>query len=556
MRTHPIRLQAARSLLGAGALLLALLLGGPPAEAATFTVGTTADGLDVTPGDGVCATMMVIGGTGGKCTLRAAIMEANALPGADVVNLPAGTYALTVQGRDEEGAAKGDLDITQSLTIQGAGIDSTIVDGNRTNRDGRTPDRVFDVLAPDVHIVGLTIRGGDPGDQAGGGIRHVLGGTLRLDAVRVTDNRADIGGGISSQTGTTLVLSGVTVSANRASGGQGGGIHNLGTVSTPPIPLLPPGARSVAQPTSVVQDNVAEIGYDDASGGGGIWNSGEMTLTNVTIGGNFAQHGGGIRNGWGGTLTLSQAAVGPNEARLGGGLSNYGTLTLTDATLDGNKAQGPGAGIENRGEMTLKRVTISGNQTGDGGGGIYHRSPKTATLINVTVSGNRAAEAGGIASDGAMTLTNVTIAHNQAFAAWAQGGGLYADQPAASTSTTIKNSVLAYNTPRDCQVAVGALTSLSSNLAGDQSCPLAGIGDQTGANSLLAALADNGGPTRTHALLPGSPAIDTGTSNGCPATDQRGQPRHQDGDGDGIALCDKGAYERTPPPTTPRPASG
>src|SRR2546425_8661400 len=95
-----------------------------PAAAVTFTVNDTADGVDAAPGDGRCAT------AAGTCTLRAAIQETNAEPGADTIMVQAGTYLLTIPGRGEDAAATGDLDIAEALTIIGAGADSTIVDGN------------------------------------------------------------------------------------------------------------------------------------------------------------------------------------------------------------------------------------------------------------------------------------------------------------------------------------------------------------------------------------------------------------------------------------------
>jgi CSLREA domain-containing protein len=107
--------------------LLISLIGGvvfvTPAHAAAFTVNNTSDAVDATPGDGVCATAP----GNGVCTLRAAIQEANALPGDDTITVPAGTYTLTIPGRDEYFAATGDFNITSNITINGAGAGSTII---------------------------------------------------------------------------------------------------------------------------------------------------------------------------------------------------------------------------------------------------------------------------------------------------------------------------------------------------------------------------------------------------------------------------------------------
>src|SRR5262249_57996491 len=107
-----------------GVALAALVLSVQPAFAATFSVNSTADTVDVSPGNGVCAD------AANNCTLRAAIMETNALPGADTIMLPAGTYLLTLPnagGVNEDMDATGDLDVTDSLTINGAGSGSTII---------------------------------------------------------------------------------------------------------------------------------------------------------------------------------------------------------------------------------------------------------------------------------------------------------------------------------------------------------------------------------------------------------------------------------------------
>ncbi len=116
------------------------------APAATFTVDTTTDAVDTVAGDGVCAT------AGGACSLRAAVQEANALAGADTIDLPAGTYVLTLGGGAEDAAASGDLDVTEPLTIDGAGVGVSIIDGNDASR-------VIEASAP-ITLSGVTIRHG------------------------------------------------------------------------------------------------------------------------------------------------------------------------------------------------------------------------------------------------------------------------------------------------------------------------------------------------------------------------------------------------------------
>ena len=144
----------------------AWLMGGRAAAWAaplTFTVNSTSDAVDASPGNNTCATAT------GVCTLRAAIQESNAHNGADTINIPAGTYRLTIGGRDEDSAATGDLDITDAVTITRTGTGTVIIDGNQI-------DRVFDVFANGTtSISNVTIRNGNPGAAPGGGI--LTGGT-------------------------------------------------------------------------------------------------------------------------------------------------------------------------------------------------------------------------------------------------------------------------------------------------------------------------------------------------------------------------------------------
>src|SRR5206468_13059729 len=110
------------AVLAAVTTVVCLVLWSPgQSYAASFTVNSTTDAVDASPGDGLCAT------SGGQCTLRAAIEEANALPGADIVNLPAGTYSISLGAGDFNAAS--DLHITDELEIRGAGANQTFVDG-------------------------------------------------------------------------------------------------------------------------------------------------------------------------------------------------------------------------------------------------------------------------------------------------------------------------------------------------------------------------------------------------------------------------------------------
>lgn len=177
-------------------LVLTAALGPEPARAAVFTVTSTADGVDLSLGNGICDADP---SPAVACTLRAAVQEANALAGDDSISLPAGTYALTLAGIEED-AASGDLDVTSAIVIEGAGAGLSIVDQT-------TADRVVEVwMSGDLVLSGVTLRGGDAGTEIGslgGGIRNV--GFVSLDGVRITGNAARLGGGIFNYGGLQIV---------------------------------------------------------------------------------------------------------------------------------------------------------------------------------------------------------------------------------------------------------------------------------------------------------------------------------------------------------------
>jgi CSLREA domain-containing protein len=175
---------------------LALLLLAGPVGALTFTVDTTVDAPDADLGNPVCAI------AGGGCSLRAAIQQANATAGADVVTVPAGTYVLGIVGTGEDAAATGDLDIIDEATVTGAGPGLTIVDAGGL-------DRVFDIGA-DVTLSGFTIQGGDAQGLNGGGMFIAPFGsdiTVDVSEVHVTSNSANHGGGIMNEVGVVMSLS-------------------------------------------------------------------------------------------------------------------------------------------------------------------------------------------------------------------------------------------------------------------------------------------------------------------------------------------------------------
>ena len=300
--------------------------------------------------------------------------------------------------------------------------------------------------------------------------------------------------------------------------------------------------------TAAVEDLTIRDGGDlftDNEQGGGVWNAGTLTLTRVVVRDNVAS-------------VASDFSAQPR----GGGIWNGGTLTILESLIENNAASGflleggAGGGIWNEGTLVLERSTVSANQATDVqdacyGGGIFNAG--TAVIRNSTLSGNtlscfEGGAGGGLRNTGVATVEAATITENSVGVVWdaatAHGGGV----ASFGGTVTLRGSLVAGNTAErddataDCD---GALASDGANVVGGGTgCP-ADAADTTVApesvfSSVLGPLADNGGPTPTHALLAGSPAVDagscTGTDGAAITEDQRGFTR-RDG------LCDAGAYE-------------
>jgi hypothetical protein len=282
------------------------------------------------------------------------------------------------------------------------------------------------------------------------------------------------------------------------------------------------------------------------------------TLAGLTVrNGNHAPSstGGGISNA--GTLTISRCVIEGNTANYGGGIANTGVLNISGSTIGPNMAYAWGGGLVLYGATTIRDSTVRSNMAGFGGGLMI--ITRNLYLVNSTISGNAAnSDGGGIyaLSTGALAanafLYNVSILYNDADhdhdMSGGTGGGIYAT---AGGRFLVANTLIAGNTQLggyfddDCSAT---LEAYGLNLLGDLSgCAFSGSGNAArgliSSTTIDAKLRDNGGPTFTHALLPGSPAINAAPS-GCGdetgallATDQRGAPRIAG------ARCDVGAFE-------------
>ena len=266
---------------------------------------------------------------------------------------------------------------------------------------------------------------------------------------------------------------------------------------------------------------------------------GDLTLQNVTLSGGSSLTGGGVFNS--GTLSIKNSSISGNTAIFrGGGISNYRTLFIADSTISGNTTNfDGGGGIYNysgsSGSVTIENSTISNNTANFAGGGIYNLSGRL-TITNSTISGNRANRGGGVYNSlstlegpGTLTLNNSLIAGNQAVIA----------SEIENFSRAIVNANNFNLFGVNGNAGVTGFTPGPTDIVPGVSLA-----------QILGPLKNNGGPMQTHALLAGSPAIDAGDPGGCRnsqgallQTDQRGFARHVDGNNDGVARCDIGAVE-------------
>jgi len=489
-----------------GAALVGVGIGANPAGAATLTVTNCNDS--------------------GSGSLRQAVATAN--PGDTINFAPSPSCSLITLSST--------IDVSKNLTIDGPGANALAVSGNHANT-------VIGITSANAVVVisGLTIEDGFAVAASGGGIDNE--GTLTVTNSTVSDNTAGASGGGIWNGSDTLTVTNSTVSNNTSSTlnpggyytGQGGGIYN--------------NAGTVAVTNSTVSNNSAGYG-----GGGILSNSGTVTVTNSTVssnsGGPFSSdgEGGGILD-YSGTVMVINSTLSYNASDgSGGGIWNQDMLTVTNSTLSYNDSasRSPGGGIYNVGSLTVTNSTVSGNNAGGGGGGIYG----SGTITNSTVSNNSAgpyvSQGGGIYGGG--TITNSTVSNNVLTGVLGSGDG--GESIYSYAGNTSLEATIVGNTNGMVGACFGVVTDNGYNIGDDGSCGFSGtsISDSATLDGSLGALANNGGPTQTIALLSGSPAIDKVPAADCPATDQRGVAR--------TAPCDIGAYDTdTPVVTGPCPDS-
>jgi len=404
-----------------------------------FLVNATVDAVDALPGDGFCRDSQ------GRCTLRAAVMEANALPGADTIELPPGDYTLTIEGREEDAAATGDIDNAGALSIVGAGETSTVIDGGTIDRALHNLGGALLELAQVTIRNGYTTLGDSLFESAGGGVRGE--GRVTLRNVTLSDNRSDAPGGALAAVGDVHLIH-VTVSRNRATSVGGGIVQVEGKLTLEDVEIADNHSELIGgglwqNDPGWASLNRVVVSNNEAIGAGGLDIGGVATLTDCVVRGNAATGTGPAVSGLGGgiitrgrPLRLTNTTIEDNEAvRDGGGIFNswvpieevtvMGTLLMEGGSISRNRAGGSGGGLHNYGATaTLRDVSIVGNRAHNGpGGGILNSSPKIEdtvhagqlTMTGGSVSENQASTGkGGVENSepGIVTTSDVTIADN------------------------------------------------------------------------------------------------------------------------------------------------
>jgi hypothetical protein len=461
---------------------------------------TITNNLDIVNGDTSSVEALLNDNGGDGISIREAIEATNSSSGDDEINFDFGH-----DGSETIILTAGELRISEALTITGDGPDLITIDAQQNSRIMRIDNFGTFVDDFEVTLSGLTLTGGRT--STGGGT-----------------------GGAILAANLYLVINGSIIEGNYTTGstGWGGAVFSEGYVTAT---------------NSVFRDNYTT---GNSSVGGAIFARGDVTLDDSIVTNNR-------------TTGASANA---------GGIRSNGKVFLLRSTVSGNWTEGDdafGGGIEAVGDIILTESTVSGNSTfGDSsfGGGMF--TFHGVELTQSTISGNSTrgtnAAGGGIRVSRQVSITQSTISDNWTERSGPTGGGIYQTNYANDFPVTITGAIIAGNRAgsRDSDLKTDPQStktvdySLIGSTIGSGVTAATGTGNLLNVNAALGPLADHGGPTKTHALLPGSPAIDAGDPNLStpPEFDQRGAPyvRFFDGDATAGARIDIGAYELQPTP--------
>ncbi len=408
------------------------------------------------------------------------------------------------------------LVVTRTVTLVGAGKNSTILDGSGSVSFEPAVSNVGTLT-----LTNLTLTGGNS-ESGGGGLLN--DGTAFLQNVAVTNNRASAsssGGGIANN--GTLVIENSEISNNSVNGGDGGGIDNQGVLTMTHV---------------TIDRNRATL---NSSFGGGLSHLGLWLMADhITVTENSAGYGGGVLIdifATGGVGYVQNSTIMSNSARFEGAGVHifFGDAFISQTLIYGNTSQQSGGGVANSGDLVLAQSAVFSNTAvSQNGGGLFNNGILTVT--DTTLSGNLADLGAGLYNGSTSftataALNNVTIYNNIS----AQPGVAVANDSASNDVVRVENSVLAGS--QGFANCAGTITSDGHNLSDDTSCGLAAAGDVVNTNPQLQPLKSDGG-TMIHVPSLFSPLLDAGNDATCTAVDQRGNPRPS-----GTA-CDIGAVEQ------------
>ena len=418
--------------------------------------------------------------------------------------------------------------------------DSEINNNYLSNNDDGTSRRGGGILV--TGSGSLSIRdssiSGNSSYNTGGGIHFSGSGSLSIRDSSISGNSSYFrGGGIYLSASGSLTIRGSSISGNSAD--DGGGIYFIGS-----------GSLTISD--SSISGNSAA----DGSGGGMYIDASEnsdVTISDSSISGNSADDGGGIFKEGGSDLIISRSSLNNNFAFFGGGIYvNDGTFEVTESLLFNNTAERGGGALYFWDESVgiIENTTISANAALGNSGANYHYGGGMAMgassiveVLNSTITDNTTKNLGGgisVTDNSSMTLVNTIISGNNAEN---NGDEIYLRDDGSAIDPMSRNNLIGNSSKTTSESLDGAsLTELgvgSINASSDSN-------SSSSLRSILQPLRNNGGPTRTHALTPGSPAINAGNNSQCPTVDQRGFQH--------VGVCDIGSYEfNSPGPPVPPP---
>jgi CSLREA domain-containing protein len=517
-----------------------------------------------------------LGSGGGSAVLPVSILDSDFTDNGSA-GISADKNDVTIQGgtisgnRGGIGASNGSLAVTGTqilnnvnsaliyfggigLYLSNARIDDAIIDGNDSHNYGGGIDFLSD--GNQTLIVSDSTISNNIAYHAGG--IEVQGGTARLNHATLIDNIARIDGGAVRVHPYGSVPATLTIENGTAIGQPGHG--NISDYIT--------GDSQIGRGGGIYSESDVEIADSFVEGnlGDGIYNNGGfLVMENGTVTGNTKNGIASVSSpGAVATLRINESTIQGNTLtgidtrhtnlffaggrildNSEGGLQMFrGNLVLSGSTISGNThhtdgRMGGGIGLQSMDDVFIETSTVSGNHASTDGGGLYIQA-RSGDVQNTTVSGNQTGGVGGgiVAAGDAVTLNNVTVTLNQGVTS----GGILGDD-----RLTIRNTIVAENAPYNCGGPTPFISG-GNNLDDGSTCGFTAGGDISGIPALLGPLAGNGSGTFTHALLPGSPALEAGDDATCLPDDQRGVSRPQ-----GLH-CDIGAFESETPATATPPS--